>query len=243
MSAAVGSQRAVLAGLLLTTTIASAGSATAAPVVVPTAQASRACVAARGRLPNWSVKAPAGCTTEWRRLGELGERSLFVGRYAWPNPTRRAAPRPVATLVLYEVAAGSASATALWARRLDGIDEYFDGVSLARVNHRPVVRVSTCLEGTGGCADTLYLWKPGRLVEADGNLRADVERQLPAGYELRAAPAADADLARLHGGAWLKDDPQCCPSAALECRLQLDGDRLGARDCTVAPAPAPAPGR
>jgi hypothetical protein len=58
---------------------------------------------------------------------------------------------------------------------------------------------------------------------------------LPAGYELNKAPEIDLPSMKVSGGAWSKDDPNCCPSNTVTCALHVDDEKATVSDCRLTP--------
>ena len=200
--------------------------------------ASTACIAASEPIPNWNEPPPPDCSVSWELLGGDGDRLLYAGRYSWPSHESDWSLRQgykIVTQVLFEARKGDASAAPIWHLRQDETYEYLRSVSLADVGGQPIVKVYTCLNGTGGCGTALYRWAPGRLVQVRTDIRGQIEHQLPPGYSLNKFPEIDLKSMRVVGGAWLREDPDCCPSARLHCELRLEHDRAKVNDCRLAP--------
>jgi len=210
-----------------------------APPQTSQRQASAVCISASEPIPNWTTAPPANCSVSWEQLGTDDNRLLYAGRYSWPSDSETAAQHnyKVVTVVLYEARATEDSVVPLWNARLDESDESFRSVSLARAGAIPLVRVESCLNGTGGCAATLYRWRPGALLDMSADLRQQIVAALPAGYSLYKFPDIDVPSMTISGGAWAKDDPACCPTSTLKCTLKLTDDQASAIDCQVTRTP------
>jgi hypothetical protein len=235
---------AAAAVVLVAIGIAVSGTLRSRPVAAPNVtaspqtsrrQASTVCISASEPIPNWTDAPPADCSVSWEQLGADGNRLLYAGRYSWPSDSETAAQHnyKVVTAVLYEGRGTDDSVVPLWNLRVDETDESLRSVSLVRVGPIPLVRVETCLNGTGGCAATLYRWRPGALVDLTSDLRQQIAAALPAGYSLYKVPDIDVKSMTISGGAWAKDDPACCPTSTLTCTLKLGDGKASAIDCRV----------
>jgi hypothetical protein len=210
----------------------------AAPVGIRISKASAECIAASEPIPNWKQRPPSGCSVAWELLGEDGKRLLYGGRYAWQSQESEWSVREgykVITEVLFEGQKASASVIPIWHEREDETYAFLRSVSLARVGSRSIVKVSTCLNGTGGCWSALYIWRPHQLLEVGTDIRSQIEQQLPRGYTLLKSPEIEVESLTVSGGAWLLQEGNCCPSARLKCALRFDGDRVRVFDCRVTP--------
>jgi hypothetical protein len=207
----------------------------------PLDRARTTCIAASDPIPNWSRPPPANCAVAWDVLGDADGRTLYAGRYSWPSDAGEPAAQQkykVVTVVLYEGRKNDASIAPIWHSQLDETDEAFRSVSLQHAGTVPIVKVETCLNGTGGCATVLYRWRPGALVDISADLRAQVARALPPGYEMYKAPEIDLQSMKVSGGAWGKGDPNCCPSSTVTCALHIDDEKATVSDCRVTPQQA-----
>jgi len=93
---------------------------------------------------------------------------------------------------------------------------------------RGLLSVPYCMNGTGGCAEVLFLWLPEggwRRLEHDASWEA-VYHRLPDGYRPHKSPALD--LATLTWEQHLAGplDPNCCPTGKILFSLSIDAGRL-----------------
>jgi hypothetical protein len=208
---------------------------TGAPTV-PIDRARTICISATTPIPNWTTPAP-DCIVSWSVLGTVESRTLYAGRYSWPSDAGAPPSQQrykIVTVVMYEGRGDDTAVTPIWNSQLDETDASFGSVTLQHAGAIPIVKVETCLNGTGGCGTTLYRWTPGTLVDIGVDLASEVRRALPADSSLNKAPQIDLASMKVVAGVWAEDDPNCCPSRTVTCTLRLDADKATVADCRLA---------
>ena len=216
--AILGSARALAAGHVLD----------GAPVSLN--QAQTWCIAQLGPLPNWDGPGHPECKMVWRELGRKDDRILYSARYAWPSPSRSAAPVRVLTEVLFEGVRGSRVVRRLYAVQDDEAHVSLVPLRLLTVEGRAVVESRVCMAATGECGRELAAWSDGRVDAIDNHTVADLRGKLPAGYDIKLNPELNLAAMSGSGKAWAKGDADCCPSAAIEFTLRLDAGELHVED-------------
>lgn len=200
--------------------------------------ASRWCIAQLGSVPNWDGPADPECKMVWRVLAERNGRTLYSARYAWPSRTRSKEPLRVLTEVLYEGIPGSRVVRRLFAIQEDEAHVRLEPLRVLKIGGVPVIESRVCMSGTGECGRELAAWAHDLVETIEDYTVTDIRSRLPKGYDLKMNP--DLDLAAMSGSgkAWAKSDADCCPTAAIEFTLRLDGRELHVEELKFQRLPA-----
>ncbi len=184
------------------------------------------CVAPVGPPPNWDAPAHPLCKMVWRTLAERNGRILYSARYAWPSRVNGIEPLRVLTEVLFEGVPGSKVVRRLYAVQDDEAHVRLDPLRLVTIGAASVIESRVCMSGTGECGRELVLWRDGQVEPIENHTVAEIQEQLPKGYELKMNPEIDLPALSGRGKAWAKTDADCCPSATIAFTLRLDARDL-----------------
>jgi len=207
-----------------------------APVSLNTAQ--NWCVAPSGPLPNWDKPAHPECEMVWRVLAERDGRILYSARYAWPSSRRSEVPLRVLTEVLFEGVRGSRVVRRLYAVQDDEAHVRLAPLRVLAIGRTAIIESRVCMSDTGECGRELATWTDERVEAIQDHTVAEIRSQLPKEYEVRLNPEIDLTSLSGSGKAWAKKDADCCPSAAIEFKLRLEGGALHVEELKLQTPPA-----
>jgi len=196
---------------------------------------SSTCFALKDPLPRWLDAPIANCVASWSTVGLAQGTALYQGRYSRPSPEGPDAR--VVTEVLFRAAEQQSQVVPLHAVEEDETYNLLQPFTLHSVATRSILELTTCLNGTGGCGQDFFEFKDGTLRPVVSEIREQVEALLPSGLSQNKSPAVNLDQLRGKGGAWSKDDPNCCPSYDVVFDVLLVGDRLRVKNVIVTRAP------
>jgi hypothetical protein len=127
-------------------------------------------------------------------------------------------------VVLFGLDDATATATPRWHRV--GYHNFLGTVEWARHRSVDLLQVYNCVRGTGGCVEDVLLRAGARWVPAELRFIEELEPYLPEGYALHKGRAIDLASLRFEQPIATRDDPNCCPSAALVGAIRLEGTQL-----------------
>ena len=215
-----------ITALVLSTSAVSAGGRVLDGTPISIERAKTWCIAQAGPLPNWDTPAHPECAMVWKVFAERAGRVVYSARYAWPSPKSSGQPLRVLTEVLFEGAPGSRVVRRIYAVQDDETHIRLAPLRLLTVGGTEVIESTVCMSETRECGRELAALRGNRVEPIKDHTVTDIRSQLPKDYDLRMNP--DVDVATLlgTGKAWAKRDADCCPSAAIEFTLRLDGGEL-----------------
>lgn len=190
-------------------------------------------------LANWSVKVHKKCKTEWSILGSHGDTTLYRARYTWPNDEiediegLKLRNYSFVTEVLFEGKRKGKFVTPIFYTSADEISEFLEPLIFHRVNNIPIIEVRTCLNGTGGCGQEFFSWKPGDLRKISDQVRQNIDEWLPAEYETWKDPLLNIDDLSGVSGAWRDGDGNCCPSKFVNFQLSITSTEIQIHHLTL----------
>lgn len=124
--------------------------------------------------------------------------------------------------------------TLIWSGATERTYEFIRDVRLADHGRFALIAVQYCLNGTGGCADRLFIneddsWRP---LERDSTWAA-VARQFPGGYRAHKSPAIDIVNLMWEQHLAGPNDANCCPSGRAFLELDVVDGKLSIRNAKV----------
>lgn len=203
----------------------------AGEAAVPLPVASTRCFSTGAPAPRWDGPAVANCTTSWTLIGQAQGATLYQGRYSRPSPESPDAR--LVTEVLFRGAGRSPYVMPVHAVEEDEADSFLKSYAVHAVAGRSVIELTSCLNGTGGCSQDFLEFVGGKVMPLAADIEGQVKAVLPAGFTQLKSPVVDLDTLRGEGGAWAKDDPDCCPSYKVVFDVELSGQALRIRGAKV----------
>jgi hypothetical protein len=202
---------------------------------VSLSKASNTCFGTWKGLPRWTEPPIPGCVVSWSVVGMAQGVTLFEGRYSRPSPEGTDAR--IVTEVLFKATEQPGQVVPLHAVEEDETYNFLRPYSLYIVANRSLLELNICLNGTGGCGQEFIEFHNGAIRPVIGEIRGQIEALLPPGLTQNKNPHVSLSQLRGQGGAWAKNDPNCCPSYDVAFNVRLVGNRLRVKDIVVTRAP------
>ena len=164
------------------------------------------------------------CHVTWQRLAEP---RLLAIDYRWPNRSDPELRADVDVVALFEDL-GKGSVRPWVAIISDGDAMQRGSITVAFGPVGTFVVRTECVNGTGGCSDDYFRWRPGALTPLREEWVEQVESQLRPDYTLARSRVDFTTMTGTYTARHPKD-MNCCPSATIEVDLELVGATLRAR--------------
>lgn len=132
-------------------------------------------------------------------------------------------------LAMYEGTAQNPRLRKVWSAEADRANSVKELPRLSKLGRDLVGVVRECLNGTGGCSESLIRRTPEGWRDVElGKFMADWKARLPAVFENGFGKGIELDVAaqRATGLVYKKDDPNCCPSGRSVAAWSLEGNAL-----------------
>ena len=188
------------------------------------------CIAPDRPAPSWDGPGHPECKMTWKVLAERDGRVLYSARYAWPSPTRGDGRFRVLTEVLFEGVKGSRVVTSLYAVQEDESRILPAPLRVHELAGRTIIESRVCMSDTTECGSEFASWDNGQVGKIENHTIAEIRLRLPRGYDLNTTPQIDLASLSGKGTAGTRGDADCCPSATIAFKLQLDGAALHVED-------------
>ncbi len=185
-----------------------------------------------GRLPDrYSLRIKRLGRIDGQRFGFLRYRRETLFRdpaFAGVDPDAQPyfSCRASRTLIVKDL--GPDRLQVVWEGLQDELSHRLSTIELHDIGPDTILAFTYCVDGTGGCWQELFVKSadaPWRPLEKDESWTA-VYADLPAGFSLHKSGSIDFATMTWARAMAREDDPNCCPSGAINMKLAIRNGRL-----------------
>ena len=159
-------------------------------------------------------------------LGTAGGRQFFLARYRRTVVVHEESTCETDEALVLE-SLDEQRSQPVWYDATERKFTFLKDVSLVHSEKHSFLIVEYCVNGTGGCWQSAYLWAQDqwKMLKHDETWD-DVYSNMPDGYWTHKSPPIDFHKLRWEQNIATKGDANCCPSGKILWKLQIVNDEL-----------------
>ena len=162
-------------------------------------------------------------------LGTVGGRRFFVARYRRTVAIHEESRCETDEALVLESVDGDRSQP-VWYDATERKFTFLKDVSLSHSKKHSFLVVDYCVNGTGGCWQSAYIWSENHWKKLKHDRTWDeVYNNMPNGYWTHKSPPIDFRNLRWEQNIATKGDANCCPSGMIRLELEIVDDELSVK--------------
>ena len=159
-------------------------------------------------------------------LGTVGERQFSLARYRRTVAVHEASTCETDEALVLESVDEDRSQP-VWYDATERKFTFLKDVSLVHSEKHAFLIVEYCVNGTGGCWQSAYVWSHNHWKKLKHDQTwDDVYNNMPDGYWTHQSPPIDFHSLRWEQNMATRGDANCCPSGKILLKLQIVEDEL-----------------
>ncbi len=162
-------------------------------------------------------------------LGTVGGRRFLLARYRRTVSVHEESRCETDEALVFE-SIDEERSRPIWYDATERKFTFLKDVSLSHSKKHSFLVVDYCVNGTGGCWQSAYIWsdKHWKKLKHDRTW-VDVYNHMPQGYWTHKSPPIDFRNLRWEQNIATKGDANCCPSGAIRFQLEIVADELSVK--------------
>ena len=200
------------------------------PEAVASSKFTGKCPEFESRACNYNTQVSQECqVVGMSPLGTVGGRQFFLARYRRTVAVHEESKCETDEALVLE-SIDEERSQPVWYDATERKFTFFKEVSLVYSQKHSFLVVNYCVNGTGGCWQSAYLWSGDQLkMLKHDQTWDDVYNNMPDGYWTHKSPPIDFRKLRWEQNIATKGDANCCPSGKILLELQIVNDELSVK--------------